>query len=436
VASLNERRQFQNFSCCHHFFFLFAGLYLWARPVYDIVLTWYGIHPFDFPFLDLDAITAAVECFRRGLDVYNPNPCDVLGRPHSYSPLWLAASVLPVSRAWTTPLGLGLDLTFLLSLAALPTPAERRNEWLMLAAVLSTMSVYAVERANIDVIMFLLTLFAGIALAGPSNGGGTAAGRQYGYPLILLAALLKFYPIAGLLVALREQRVAFVTVILVIMGATVIFIAAEHNELARVYAMIPAGPYYTDFFGAKNLPYGIIELIYGQAWGAMIHLLALVLLVILCSRTLLFAAALARRQVLQIALAGLADREKIFLILGSAMIVGCFFAGQSIGYRGIFFLLVLPGLVALGCGTPSDEASNCYRNIAQLIVFVMWSDVLRHIIFAAQPLYLPGWGVIAAAFWLTREIIWWYIVAVLGGILLCFVFISPVWCAPQRTDSL
>ena len=66
----------------------------------------------------------------------------------------------------------------------------------------------------------------------------------------------------------------------------------------------------------------------------------------------------------------------------------------------------------------------------------MWSDVLRHIIFAAQPLYLPGWGVIAAAFWLTREVIWWYIVAVLGGILLCFVFISPVWCAPQRTDSL
>src|SRR6516164_8581211 len=267
-------------------FFLFAGLYLWARPVYDTALTWYGIHPFDFPFLDLDAITAAVECFRRGLDVYNPNPCDVLGRPHSYSPLWVAASGLPVSRAWTTPLGLGLDLIFLLSLAALPTPAERRNEWLMLAAVLSTMSVYAVERANIDVIMFLLTLLAGIALAGPSSGGRMAAGRRYGYPLILFAALLKFYPIAGLLVALREQRVAFVTVILVIMGATVIFIAAEHNELARVYAMIPAGPYYTDFFGAKNLPYGIIELIYGPAWGPMIHFLASVLLVALCLRTL------------------------------------------------------------------------------------------------------------------------------------------------------
>ena len=69
----------------------------------------------------------------------------------------------------------------------------------------------------------------------------------------------------------------------------------------------------------------------------MIHLLASVLLVALCLRTLWFAAGRSRRQVLQIALAGLPDREKIFLILGSAMIVGCFFAGQSIGYAASSF---------------------------------------------------------------------------------------------------
>jgi hypothetical protein len=408
-------------------FALFAGLYQWARPVYDIALNWYGIHPFEFPFLDLDAITGAVECFRQGLDVYTAHPCDVLGRPHVYSPLWLSASVLPITRAWTTPVGLGLDLAFLLSLAAVPVPVERRNQWLMLAAVLSTMSVYAVERANNDVVIFLLVLVAGVALAQPPAGGGTTAWRRCAYPLILLAGMLKFYPIVGLIVSLRERRLAFINVNLVMFFAVLIFIGIERNELARVLAMTPIGPYYTDFFGAKNLPYGVAQLIFTPSWEPMIRFLPSVLLVVLCSYALWRAAALARRPALQIALPGLEEREKMLLILGGAMLAGCFFAGQSIGYRGIFFLLVLPGLFALARRTLGDEASISCRAAVPLILFVMWSDVLRHAIFAAEPLELPGWGIIAAVFWLAREIIWWHIIAVLGGILLCFVLTSPVW---------
>jgi len=409
-------------------FALFAGLYHWARPVYDTALSWYGIHPFEFPFLDLDAITAAVECLRRGFDVYAVHPCDVLGRPHVYSPLWLAAAVLPITRAWTTPVGLGLDLAFLLSLAAVPVPAERRNQWLMLAAALSTMSVYAVERANNDVVIFLLILLAGVALARPSTGVAATAWRLSAYPLIILAAMLKFYPISGLIVSFRERRVTFITVNLVMLCAVLIFVGAERNELARVLAMAPSGPYYTDFFGAKNLPYGIAQLIDIPSGDPRIRFLPSVLMVVLCSRSLWLTTALARRSALQNALLGLKEREKILLMLGAGMLVGCFFAGQSIGYRGIFFLLILPGLLTLARRTLGDEASSFCRATVWLILFVMWSDALRHAIFAAQPLELPGRDIIAASFWLAREIIWWRIIGVLGGILLCFVLTSPVWC--------
>jgi hypothetical protein len=416
-------------------FALFTALYQWARPVYDIALNWYGIHPFEFPFLDLDAITAAVECLRQGFDVYAAHPCDVLGRPHVYSPLWLAASALPITRAWTTPVGLALDLVFLLSLAAIPMPAQRRNQWLMLAAVLSTMSVYAVERANNDVVIFLLILLAGVALARPPAGGGATAWRRCAYPLILLAGMLKFYPIVGLIASFRERRPAFITVNVVLFFAALMFVVAERNELARVLAVTPIGPYYTDFFGAKNLPYGIAQLIYTPSWEPMIRFLPSVLLVVLCSHALWFATALARRSALQIALPGLEEREKMLLILGGAMLAGCFFAGQSIGYRGIFFILILPGLFALARRTQGDEASISCRAAVWLILFVMWSDALRHAIFAAQPLELPGWGIIATAFWLAREIIWWHIIAVLGGILLCFVLTSPVWCGVSSDET-
>jgi hypothetical protein len=35
------------------------------------------------------------------------------------------------------------------------------------------------------------------------------------------------------------------------------------------------------------------------------------------------------------------------LVIGCAVIVGCFFAGQSIGYRGVFLLMVIPGLLGI-----------------------------------------------------------------------------------------
>jgi hypothetical protein len=192
--------------------------------------------------------------------------------------------------------------------------------------------------------------------------------------------------------------------------------------------MAQFGHYYTDFFGAKNLPYGITELIYRPSWEPIIRFMPSVLMVVLCSRALWLTTALARRSALQIALLGLEEREKMLLILGAGMLVGCFFAGQSIGYRGIFFLLILPGLLALARRTQGDEASSLCRQTVWLILFVMWSDALRHTIFAAQPLELPGRDIIAASFWLAREIIWWRIIGVLGGILLCFVLTSPVWC--------
>jgi len=66
-----------------------------AHPLCFGVLRLLGIEPFGFPFLDTHAVLAAAECRRQGIDVYLSNPCDVLGRPHGYSPLWL--EILPGS---------------------------------------------------------------------------------------------------------------------------------------------------------------------------------------------------------------------------------------------------------------------------------------------------------------------------------------------------
>jgi hypothetical protein len=64
------------------------------------------------------------------------------------SPLWIAASAIPLGAHDTTVVGWILDLVFLMSLSFLPSPRCLLELILVLAATLSTMVIFALERAN------------------------------------------------------------------------------------------------------------------------------------------------------------------------------------------------------------------------------------------------------------------------------------------------
>ena len=129
-----------------------SGLYMFGdRNLYTQILTWYGIAPFRSPFLDISAWLAVWECARQGVDVIAANPCDILQRSYSCSPLWIAGSVIPLGVRDTAVVGWVLDLVFIASLSLLPSPRRLSELILVLAASLSTMVVFALERTNPDV---------------------------------------------------------------------------------------------------------------------------------------------------------------------------------------------------------------------------------------------------------------------------------------------
>jgi hypothetical protein len=167
-------------------FAIVALLYVLAPAAYFFVLRHLGVPVWQFPFLDLHAILSALECKRQGVDVMLANPCDVLGRPHVYSPLWLApAAVLPVNASWLMPAGICLDLMFILSLCRLPAITDRADLMILGIAVLSPVTAYALERGNNDLVIFLLIVVAvPLVLAAWPR-------RAAGYAIFLLAALLK-----------------------------------------------------------------------------------------------------------------------------------------------------------------------------------------------------------------------------------------------------
>src|SRR5258708_894732 len=239
------------------FFFLsIAAVYVAAPGLYAGLMQVWGISVFDFPFLDLHALISALECKRQGFDVMLSNPCDVLGRPFLYSPLWLEASILPIDNRWLASAGIVLDLLFILALFRLPAPATRGGLVVILAASFSPVVGYALERANVDVLLFVV-----IVMCTPLAAASWPR-RCVSYGIMLLAGLLKYYPLALLLLALREtpRRLLIVTAVVLLIVA--LFLFHYRSELAEEAALLRGFEtnYYTDAFGATNLPYGLVAL--------------------------------------------------------------------------------------------------------------------------------------------------------------------------------
>jgi hypothetical protein len=196
-----------------------------------------------------------------------------------------------------------------------------------------------------------------------------------------------------------------------------VFWAEYHVEIVRGWGNIPTGPYNTDLFAAKNLPFLIGLMVENAAapsrfaaalgWVVTAGLYGGLVGVALsiCRRLLRFAE-------LRAAIAKLPGLDRILLVIGSAVIAGCFFAGQSIGYRGIFLLLVMPGLLALSRSGSCERRVLCLGS-AVVIVLLMWGECLRQALDG-------GFG-----FWLLRELGWWWSVSLMLALVADFLRESP-----------
>ncbi|HEY5210817.1 MAG TPA: hypothetical protein VIJ42_15370 [Stellaceae bacterium] len=400
---------------------LFALLYVLVPATYMAILTGWGIVPYRFPFLDTHAILSALQCAGRGIDPYRYNPCDVLSRAFVYSPAMLEASVLPVTPAWNAPVGILFALLYFIAVASLPPPRGAGGWAVMALALFSTMSVFALERGNVDLLMFALVVLAGhLARRG-------AIVRGLGYAVIVVAALLKYYPIVALIVALRERPRRMLSIAFWTGAILVLFVIHYRERLTEALALVPVGSYYTDFFGAKNLPFGLAGLLLPiAAWpgGRLVLTILpwLVLAALLWGVGVIAITGLGSRAVV----AKLPEPERLFLLMGAALIVGCFLAGQNIGYRGIDFLLLLPGLMALA-RLPKD-GRRFFVTVA-LIIFLMWGELFDEMFLhlqLADSSLAPAAKFAGLTFWLLRELVWWRVIGTLAGLLLCFVVETPL----------
>jgi hypothetical protein len=189
-------------------------------------------------------------------------------------------------------------------------------------------------------------------------------------------------------------------------------------DLAKALANVPSSSYFTDAFSAENLPFGFAEAL-GDG------LARLIIVVVLLSALSTVTIARTRRTL------RLLDRENpewkrwemLCLAIGSMLVTACFFAGQNINYRGIYFLLVLSGLVCL-YRLANEPAIRrfCGQTIAA-VLFVMWDEFFRRAIhalvvpFASEDVRSR----VDIFFWVGRELVWWWLIAGLFAIVLSYL---------------
>lgn len=406
------------------FLAVIAALYVVDFKDYYRVLATLGVPIPNYPFIDWEYIGAGIKCWSEGINVYVTDPCDVAHRVQDLSPLWLRAVFIPTGRAWTMPIGIGLVVAYLASLFRVVRPTTWLELIVFALACTSTMALYGLERGNIDIIIFVMVVTAGVLSAGPLTNRLTA------YGIILLAGLLKFYPLIALGTALRERpRTFFVivgTVGLIVLG----FCYRFRDELVATLKNIPHVG-----FGAANLPSDApayaARLFPGlQPWQSAASLQHAVLAILLVV-TAAWAIRLVRDGGFASAFARMPEQDAIFLVIGAALIVGCFFAGRSIAYRGVHLIFVVVGLVAMRRSADDPATRATLTRATMIVIFLMWERVLR----PAEPdeVMAPGlalwWSIL---FWFVRELLWWRLAGLLLAVLAIFTIKSEVFTSLRQ----
>jgi hypothetical protein len=395
-----------------------AGLWLsGAHSLYFGTLRLLGVEAFSFPFLDAHAVLAAADCGRQGIEVYLSNPCDALGRPHAYSPLWLVIVPRALWTGATGWVGASLDLLFVLSLTVVLRPRTAGELLILGAAAVSPTMVYAVERANNDLAVFLLVICGAIVFAAPRPF------RLFSYGLFVAAGLLKYYPLVLLILVARERRRDALVIAAAAGFTLLLFGVAFYPELRIALTSIPAASsYFTDAFSARNLPFGFAEALAGGNYRIMIAVSLLgTLLGVAVARTLRTVRLLGRERL------DWRASETQSLVIGGLLTAACFFAGQNIAYRGIFLLPVLSGLVCLHRSVKDREVRRFCSQMTAAALFVMWEECFRRALHAIiSP--IPGEGLSSRAevfFWVGRELVWWWLVVGLVALVSSYLRQSP-----------
>jgi hypothetical protein len=370
---------------------------------YPTVWTVTGIGEADKPFLDLRNILSAGEAAQHGLDPYLSNPLDPYNRPHGYSGWWLVSGTMGLTVANTVWIGT-LLLGVLLAIAVLLLrPENWRQGGTLLLVLVSPPLLLAINRANPDLVVFVLMCVALACLR-----VDRAPLRALGVMLLAVSAVLKYFPLAAVVILLDARTRRELLGWGLLYGLVLVLAWPSLESGLRIARSIQLAPSWLYAFGAPVV-FRDFNLVAPVGW----LLAGLLGLMAVANWPTIKAAKTS-------ATAGETRSQEREFACGAVMVVGCFLHGSSYIYKMVFALWLLPWFWR----APLAGKEERWRKITLgLMLAVLWLEGGLAVGINVSASVLPGATARAllAADLLVSQILTWALVVCLWRALLLYV---------------
>tara|TARA_B100000767_G_scaffold154765_1_gene145607 strand:+ start:668 stop:1894 length:1227 start_codon:yes stop_codon:yes gene_type:complete len=290
-------------------------------------------------FADWSVIINANICQAKGYDVFLNNPCDQWSRMHVYGDILLHIPYIDrFPNFYFIYLPLTLNLVFLYSIINFFTFQDKTEYLCLFFIVLSAPVILAIERANIDIIIFLFVIF----ISKNKN-------ILVNYLILILTTISKFYPICMAIIFLFKKKIKKIIINLIIfLLITCIILFFQSESLIKIFnnkdQFSGSGIYNFSFKGGLDFLLNLKVFINNKNYFIKYLYLILVLIIPLYVTILLnFKKIINNNSIVKLLFEN--NFENRIYILSSTLILFCYFSFSNFFYREIFFLGLIPWLL-------------------------------------------------------------------------------------------
>ena len=328
-------------------------LFLFFTLIIYFLITKQVIYPTILPmtvkgvvnlFSDWSVTINANICLEKGYDVYLDNPCDPWNRKHIYGHILLYLPYIKdFQNFYFIYLPLTLNLAFLYSIIRFFNFEDKIEYFCLFFIVLSTPVILVIERANMDIAIFLLI----ILIAKNKN-------NVVNHITLVLTTILKFYPISMAVIFLFKNNFKTMLINSIIFLITVFLILfLQWESLIKIFnnssqysgSKIFMGIYTFSFIGAFDFFNNFEIIINNKNYNFIKYLyLSLVLfLPIIVTYYKNFRIVFYNNSISNLFLKN--DFNNRVYILSSVLILFCYFSFTNFIYREIFLIGLIPWLL-------------------------------------------------------------------------------------------
>ena len=295
-------------------------------------------------FSDWSVTINANICLEKGYDVYINNPCDPWNRKHIYGDILLYIPYIKqFSNFYFIYLPLILNLAFLYSIIRFFNFEDKIEYFYLFFIVLSTPVILVIERANMDIAIFLLL----ILISKNKN-------NLINHIVLVLTTLLKFYPISMAIIFLFKNN--FKTMIinaLIFLIIVFLIFFFQWESLVKILnnssqfsgSKIFMGIYTFSFKGAFDFFYNFEIIINNKNYNFIKYLcLSLtIFLPLIITFYKNFRKVFNNNSISNLFLKN--DSNNRMYILSTILILFCYFSFTNFIYREIFLIGLIPWLL-------------------------------------------------------------------------------------------